>query len=176
MPATDIDTLDFAALADEAESVELPSVIRNSAGREPIKWEDKLAPLTARQGDTFLTYSYKSDSTSDDDRKKAKGRATSRKQAIQVRLFEAVPGQKWTIAVRETAKGSNVFGVYIGYHGEYTAAEQAENAKKHNERSTAIKARMAAQHAAADQANAVADAAVSPAERVAQTVAQRKAS
>jgi hypothetical protein len=147
------DTLEVPFEAVEA----IPAQSRaHGDGREKIRWEDKLAPLKAKKGQGFLTWTYAK-----------KSAATSRKAAISNRLFAETPKDNWTLAVRPVPNTDpETFGVYVQYNGEFTADEVTANAKLRADR--AARTRGAAQAAQAATSAIGAEAPVeTPAQRVA---------
>lgn len=151
------DTLNFI---EEA----IPSITRSGGdGRDPIKWEESLAPLKDKIDSSFRVWTYEK-----------KTGATSRVAAVRDRLIKATPSDNWTIAVRPVPDDPEHFGVYVQYNGVFTDEEVAANAAKRQERSERIKAARASAAEVKDTlpeeapaAPAPAPAATSPAERVA---------
>lgn len=117
----------------------IPDAVRSGGeGREPVKWEELLAPLKPKVGEGFLAYQYTK-----------KTAATSRVANIRKRLFNATPGDNWTIVVRPVPNSDpELYGVYVQFNGTYTAEEQAKRAQDRQERADKLRAAKAAAQAA----------------------------
>lgn len=140
----------------------IPDAVRSGGeGREPVKWEELLAPLKPKVGEGFLAYQYTK-----------KTAATSRVANIRKRLFTATPGDNWTIVVRPVPNSDpELFGVYVQFNGTYTEEEQKQRAAQRQERAAKLQAAKAAAEAADGAVGAEASV-ETPAQRVA---AARKA-
>lgn len=110
----------------------IPTIVRESVGREPEKWENHLAPLKAddKAGKSFRVWQYGK-----------KTGATSRVASVRKRLVDATPEDNWTLAVREVPGADPTeYGVYVKYNGTFTPEQVAENAAARQKRSDSIKA------------------------------------
>lgn len=98
-------------------------------GREPVKWEDHLAPLESTLFEKpHRLWSYE-----------MKTGATSRMSAVRGRLNTAAPSKNWEFKVRPVP-GSDLWGVYAVFHGEYSPDEQLSKAQKRQEHSAKLAA------------------------------------
>lgn len=146
-------------------------------GREPVKWEEHLAPLKEAKNEDgtprsarIWTYDEKSS-------------ATSRLASVSKRLADATPEDNWELKVREVPEGDakGKHGVYVAYHGTHSAEQVKVNADLRAKRSQAAKDRLAkaAQEAASadggDTEGEVAPEAATPKQTAAQKVAAAKA-
>lgn len=100
-------------------------------GREPVKWEEHLAPLEDRLLDKparLWTY-------------EAKTGAVSRMSAVRQRLVDAAPHKNWELKVRPVPNTEpQLHGVYVVFHGDHTPEEMQANAKARQERRDRAKA------------------------------------
>lgn len=139
-------------------------------GREPVKWEQHLTPLKHEDavGKSARVWTYPEKSS-----------ATSRLASVSKRLSEVTPEDNWEMKVRPVPETDPVqHGVYVTYHGTYTAEEQKANAELRAKRSQAAKDRLAAAANAQDgdtEPEQVPEAAT-PKQTAAQKVAAAKAS
>jgi hypothetical protein len=98
-------------------------------GREPVKWEEHLAPLESKLLETpARLWAYEN-----------KTGATSRMLAVRSRITAAAPHKNWEFKVRPVPN-SDLHGVYAVYHGEFTPDEQLANAKGRAERAAKLAA------------------------------------
>jgi hypothetical protein len=105
-------------------------------GREPVKWEDHLAPLESKLLNTpARLWAYEN-----------KAAATSRMSAVRSRLNTAVPQKNWELKVRPVPD-TTLWGVYAVFHGDYTPEQVAENAAARQKRRDATVASRAAKTA-----------------------------
>lgn len=100
-------------------------------GREPVKWEEHLAPLEAQLlNKPARLWAYE-----------AKSGATSRMSAVRSRLNDAAPSKNWELKVRPIPNTDpQLYGVYAVFHGEYTPEQQLSNAQDRQKRRDAIAA------------------------------------
>jgi hypothetical protein len=136
-------------------------------GREPVKWEQHLAPLETQLLDKpARLWAYEN-----------KTGATSRMSAVRGRLYEAAPTKHWEFKVRPVPNTTpQLFGVYAVFHGEYTPEQVIENAKARQKRRDALAAGRSAPVANGENSAPVAgtEAPQTPKERLAAQAAAKK--
>ncbi len=160
---------------------DIPKITRaGGSGREAEPWENHLATLKDTPEISFRVWDYEKRTS-----------AVSRMSAVRTRLFKAVPGENWQLAVRPVPNSNPVkYGVYVAYMGTFSDEQVAANQKAHDERSAKVQKAQADRKAA--EAAAPADAPAgevesdasggevfdsqTPKERVKQAQAARKAS
>jgi hypothetical protein len=102
-------------------------------GREPVKWEDHLAPLESKlHNSPARLWAYET-----------KTAATSRAAAVRGRLTDAAPTKNWEFKVRPVPN-STLHGVYAVFHGDHTPEQVLANAKARQERKDKLAAARAA--------------------------------
>jgi hypothetical protein len=135
-------------------------------GREPIKWEEHLAPLESRLLDSpARLWAYE-----------VKTGAVSRMSAVRNRLYNAAPAKNWEFKVRPVPNTSpQLYGVYAVFHGDYTPDEQLKAAQARAGRRERVTKANAARTAVAGTQGATEATESVPQEAPAQTPKERLA-
>lgn len=100
-------------------------------GREPVKWEEHLAPLQEKLLEKpARLWAYEN-----------KTGAVSRMSAVRARLADAAPALHWEFKVRPVPGTTpQLHGVYAVFHGQHTPEQQLKNAQDRQTRRDRVKA------------------------------------
>lgn len=126
----------------------LPKRVSNLTGREGIKWEDVLAPITNDANVNYIVFehNYKDDA----DMKRKTNLCASKAGSIRRRLEDKVPDEDWEITVRTDVKANHV-AIYAKYLGELTDERREFKAeRKARYQARAVKTKQAAAEKAAE--------------------------
>jgi hypothetical protein len=148
-------------------------------GREPVKWEEHLAPMEGQLKEKpARLWSYD-----------VKTGAVSRMSAVRQRLVEAAPHKNWEFKVRPipnsnpSEESPQLYGVYAVFHGDHTPEQVLANAQERQKRREAMAAAKSAKEAAgtpeatpvaSSEAPASTEAPKTPKEKLAAAAAAKK--
>jgi hypothetical protein len=158
MTDTDTDTATVPSVFGEIVFEDIPAAPPRppGKGREPVKWEEHLAPLeTQLLNKPARLWQYE-----------VKTGAVSRMSAVRQRLAEVVPEKHWEFKVRPVPNTDpQLFGVYAVFHGQNTPEQMLANAQDRQKRRDALASARAAKTAdVAPESSAPASAAPAPTE------------